>query len=36
MAAVWAAGGFDDDQAYAFDRLLARLLDALEASLPDA
>ncbi|GAA3706081.1 TetR/AcrR family transcriptional regulator [Microlunatus aurantiacus] len=36
MAAVWEAGGFDDDQAYAFDRLLARLLDALEASLPDA
>lgn len=34
MAAVWAAGGFDDDQAYAFDRLLARLLDALEAGLP--
>jgi AcrR family transcriptional regulator len=33
MAAVWAAGGFDDDQAYAFDRLLARLLDALEAGL---
>lgn len=34
MAAVWESGGFDDDQAYAFDRLLARLLDALEASLP--
>ena len=34
MAAVWEAGGFDDDQAYAFDRLLARLLDGLEASLP--
>ena len=33
MAAVWEAGGFDDDQAYAFDRLLARLLDGLEASL---
>jgi len=34
MAAVWEAGGFDDDQAYAFDRLLARLLDGLESSLP--
>ena len=34
MAAVWEAGGFDDDQAYAFNRLLARLLDALESSLP--
>ena len=33
MAAVWEAGGFDDDQAYAFDRLLAQLLDGLEASL---
>jgi len=35
MAAVWEAGGFDDDQAYAFDRLLARLLDGLEAGLRD-
>lgn len=34
MAAVWSSGGFDDDQAYAFDRLLGRLLDALEAGLP--
>ena len=33
MAAVWEAGGFDDDRAYAFDRLLARLLDGLEANL---
>ncbi|HEY5979411.1 MAG TPA: TetR/AcrR family transcriptional regulator C-terminal domain-containing protein [Microlunatus sp.] len=33
MAAVWEAGGFDDDQAYAFDRLLGRLLDGLESSL---
>ena len=33
MAAVWEAGGFDDDQAYAFDRLLSRLLDGLESSL---
>jgi AcrR family transcriptional regulator len=31
MAAVWEAGGFDDDQAYAFDRLLARLLDGVES-----
>jgi AcrR family transcriptional regulator len=34
MAAVWEAGGFDDDQAYAFTRQLGRLLDGLEASLP--
>jgi len=33
MAAVWEAGGFDDDQAYAFDRLLSRLLDGLASSL---
>lgn len=33
MAAVWEAGGFDDDQAYAFDRMLAQLLDGLQASL---
>ena len=33
MAAVWEAGGFDDDQAYAFDRQLSRLLDGLESSL---
>ena len=33
MATVWEAGGFDDDQAYAFDRMLSRLLDGLEASL---
>jgi AcrR family transcriptional regulator len=33
MAAIWAAGGFDDEQAQAFDRQLSRLLDGLEASL---
>lgn len=33
MAAIWSAGGFDDEQAHAFDRQLSRLLDGLEASL---
>ena len=33
MAAIWGAGGFDDEQAHAFDRQLRRLLDGLEASL---
>lgn len=33
MAAIWSAGGFDDEQAHAFDRQLGRLLDGLEASL---
>ena len=33
MAAIWEAGGFDDEQAHAFDRQLRRLLDGLEASL---
>jgi AcrR family transcriptional regulator len=33
MAAIWEAGGFDDEQAHAFDRQLGRLLDGLEASL---
>ena len=33
IAAIWAAGGFDDEQAHAFDRQLERLLDGLEASL---
>lgn len=32
MAAIWEAGGFDDERAHAFDRQLARLLDGLEAS----
>ncbi|MFT4163633.1 MAG: TetR/AcrR family transcriptional regulator [Microlunatus sp.] len=33
MAAIWSAGGFDDEEAYAFDRLLGRLLDGLESRL---
>lgn len=33
MAAIWEAGGFDDEQAHAFDHQLRRLLDGLEASL---
>lgn len=33
MAAIWSAGGFDDEQAHAFDRQLRRLLDGLEAGL---
>ncbi|HEU5483540.1 MAG TPA: TetR/AcrR family transcriptional regulator C-terminal domain-containing protein [Microlunatus sp.] len=33
MAAIWSEGGFDDEQAHAFDRQLGRLLDGLEASL---
>ncbi|MDN5761173.1 MAG: TetR/AcrR family transcriptional regulator [Microlunatus sp.] len=31
--AIWQAGGFDDEQAHAFDRQLVRLLDGIEASL---
>lgn len=34
MAAIWSAGGFDDEDAHAFDRLLGRLLDGLESRLP--
>ena len=33
MAAIWESGGFDDEQAHAFDRLLGRLLDGLESTL---
>jgi AcrR family transcriptional regulator len=33
MAAIWAAGGFDDEQAHAFDRQLSRLLDGVESTL---
>jgi AcrR family transcriptional regulator len=33
MAAIWSAGGFDDEQAHAFDRQLGRLLDGLESTL---
>lgn len=33
MLAIWQAGGFDDDEAHAFDRQLRWLLDSLEASL---
>jgi len=33
MAAIWAAGGFDDERAHSFDRQLGRLLDALESTL---
>ena len=33
MAAIWTAGGFDDEDAYAFDRQLTRLLDGLESRL---
>ena len=33
IAAIWSAGGFDDEEAHAFDRLLGRLLDGLESRL---
>jgi AcrR family transcriptional regulator len=33
MAAIWAAGGFDDERAHSFDRQLGRLLDGLEFTL---
>ncbi|BAK33153.1 TetR family transcriptional regulator [Microlunatus phosphovorus NM-1] len=33
MAAIWAAGGFDDEEAHAFDRQLSRLLGGLESRL---
>ena len=33
MAAIWSAGGFDDEEAHTFDRQLGRLLDGLESRL---
>lgn len=33
MVAIWSAGGFDDEEAHAFDRQLSRLLDGLESRL---
>jgi AcrR family transcriptional regulator len=33
--AIWQAGGFDDADNYSLDRLIARLLDAIDRTRPD-